>query len=87
MIALASNLAVAVKIRRARAAAPERWVTQHGVSQPFGPLSSDPHDGAPDRYPVAKAEVDARTAAQLLRSWSCARRAAGTSRPRGMQRR
>jgi len=48
----------------ARSAAPELWVTQHGVSQPFVPLSSDPHDGAPDRYPVAKAEVDARTAAQ-----------------------
>lgn len=45
----------------ARSAAPELWVTQHGVSQDFVPLSSSPNDGAPDRYPVANAEVDART--------------------------
>ena len=48
----------------ARSAAPELWVTQHGSSQQFVPLSSNPHDGAPDRYPVAKAQVDARTAAR-----------------------
>ena len=37
--------------------------------------------------PLRRPRNDARTAAQLLRSWSCARRAAGTPRPREMQRR